>query len=329
MRSQPITPPAPPPAVENTAHSPLFGVGLKVVSALAFTLMSAGVRWLSSRYPVGELIFVRSFFAMIPVIAWLMWRGLTLASARPVALLGHVRRGMIGSTGMACGFISLSLLPLADAVAIGYATPLLVVILAVVVLKEKVRAYRWSAVFIGLIGVLVMLSPHLSGTVPVSGVAAGSAIGAMIALAGAACSAGATIEVRQLTRTETTASIVTVFMMMTSLLSLCTLFFGWVTPNLLDAAVMIALGILGGIGQITLTESYRYADASLVAPFEYTTMIWAVALGFFILGEWPQNVVFIGAGIVIVSGLFVLWRERELGLLRPESQRASAPQRTV
>ncbi len=314
---------------EQIPHSPLFGVGLKVVSALAFTLMSAAVRWLSSRYPVGELIFVRSFFALIPVAGWLMWRGLSLSSARPVALIGHIRRGCIGATGMACGFVALSLLPLADAVAIGYATPLLVVILAVVVLKEKVRAYRWSAVFFGLIGVVVMLSPHLGGSAVSGNGAAASAFGALIALAGAMCSAGATIEVRQLTRTETTASIVTVFMLLTTALSLCTVFFGWTMPGPADAFVMLSVGILGGIGQITLTESYRYADASLVAPFEYTTMIWAVALGFFILGEWPQDVVFIGAAIVIASGLFVLWRERKLGLLRHESQRASAPQRTV
>jgi drug/metabolite transporter (DMT)-like permease len=327
MSAEPAT--SPTFSADQTSRSPLFGVGLKVVSALAFTLMSAGVRWLAPRYPVGELIFVRSFFALIPVVAWLAWRGLTLASARPVSVLGHLRRSLIGSTGMACGFVALSLLPLADAVAIGYATPLLVVILAVVVLKEKVRAYRWSAVFIGLIGVVVMLSPHLGGSTPVSGVAAGSALGAVIALCGAMCSAGATIEVRQLTRTETTASIVSVFMIATSVMSLCTALLGWTMPETGDAAAMIAIGVLGGIGQITLTESYRYADASLVAPFEYTTMIWAVALGFLILGEWPQDVVFIGAAIVIASGLFVLWRERKLGLLQSESQRAAAPQRTV
>jgi drug/metabolite transporter (DMT)-like permease len=176
---------------------------------------------------------------------------------------------------------------------------------------------------------MVMLSPHLGSGALAQGLAAGSALGALVALCGAACSAAATIEVRQLTRTETTASIVTIFMLMTCMLSLFTVFFGWTMPTPADAAIMIAIGVLGGIGQITLTESYRYADASLVAPFEYTTMIWAVALGFFILGELPQPAVIIGAIVVIASGLFVLWREHRLGLLRSDSQRAAAPQRTV
>ncbi len=125
--------------------------------------MSAGVKALSVRYPTGEIVFVRSFFALIPLLIWLAWQGPIVAALKTKNLRGHLKRGVIGSTGMFCGFASLSFLPLSDAVAIGYAAPLAVVVLAAVILKERVRIYRWSAVTIGFAGVLIMLAPYLSG----------------------------------------------------------------------------------------------------------------------------------------------------------------------
>src|SRR6478752_977328 len=125
--------------------------------------MSAGIKAIAARYPTGELVFVRSFFALIPLLLWLGWRGEIPAALKTKNLRGHFKRGVIGSTGMFCGFVALSFLPLPDAVALGYAAPLAVVVLAALVLKERVRIYRWSAVTIGFIGVLIMLSPHLGG----------------------------------------------------------------------------------------------------------------------------------------------------------------------
>jgi drug/metabolite transporter (DMT)-like permease len=315
--------------------SPLLGISLKLLSALAFTMMSACARWLSSRYPVGEIIFCRAFFAMIPLLIWLAFQGDLPNAIRTKVPLKHLKRGVIGSCGMFLGFTALSLLPLSDAVAFSYATPLIVVVLAAIFLKEKVRAYRWSAVVLGLAGVLVMLSPHLgAGTtstahVQVPAFLGSLSLGVVVALAAAMFSAFATVEVRTLTRTESTGAIVFYFMSMTSVLGLLTIFLGWNWPTSLDAVILITMGILGGLGQILLTQSYRYADASLVAPFEYTTMIWAVALGWFLFGEWPATAVFIGAGLVILSGIFVIWREHKLGLLRPEVQSAGPSQRNT
>jgi drug/metabolite transporter (DMT)-like permease len=314
--------------------SPLLGILLKILSALAFTMMSAGARAVSSRYPVGEIIFCRSFFAMIPLLIWLAMRGDLPNAIRTAHPLGHLKRGVIGSCGMFSGFWALALLPLPDAVAFSYATPLIVVVLAAALLKEKVRAYRWSAVALGFAGVLVMLSPHLAGPPALAAgqpapVVAGLSLGVIVALAAAGFSALATIEVRVLTRTESTGAIVFYFMALTSILGLMTIFFGWAWPSLADAAILVAIGILGGLGQILLTQSYRYGDASLIAPFEYTTMIWAVALGWFLFGEWPADAVFIGAALVILSGIFVIWREHRLGLLRPEAQSAGPPQRNT
>lgn len=303
--------------------NPLFGILLKILSALAFTLMAAVVKALSARYPVGQLIFCRSFFALIPLLVWLATQGPLVTSIRTTRFFGHLRRGMVGSAGMLFGFIALRSLPLPDAIAIGYAAPLLAVVLAAVLLKETVRIYRWSAVVIGFIGVLIMLSPLLNVASFAAITAGGNATGAAFALAGAFCSALAMTEVRRLSRIETTGAIVFYFTMLTTLAGLLTVFLGWTWPaGLADAGLMVMMGILGGIGQILLTNSYRHGDASLVAPFEYTSMIWAVALGWVLFDEVPQPVVITGACVVIAAGLFVIWREHRLGTLRRENREA-------
>lgn len=286
--------------------------------------MAAGVKALASRYPTGEIVFVRSFFALIPLLIWLAWQGGVVASLKTKNLRGHLKRGVIGSTGMFCGFAALQFLPLSDSVAIGYAAPLAVVVLAAIVLKERVRIYRWSAVSVGFVGVLIMLSPHLGGM----GLAPGPALGAAVGLLGAFCSAFASIEVRQLTRTEGTGAIVFYFMLMTSALGLSTIMLGWTMPGWQDAALMLAIGILGGLGQIFLVQAYRYGDASLIAPFEYSTMLWAVAIGWFVFGDWPAVAVLGGAAIVITSGIYVILREQQLGLLKRE-QRQADPNRAA
>jgi drug/metabolite transporter (DMT)-like permease len=306
--------------------SPLLGISLKLLSALAFTLMSASIKAISTRYPTGELVFVRSFFAMIPLLLWLGWQGGVGAALRTRNLRGHLKRGMFGSTGMFCGFASLAFLPLSDAVAIGYAAPLLVVVLAALVLKERVRVYRWTAVGVGFVGVIIMLSPHLG--VASHGAGNGPLIGVAFGLAGALCSSFASVEVRQLTRTEGTGAIVFYFMLLTSALGLSTIVFGWNMPGWQDAGMMVVIGILGGLGQILLVQAYRYGDASLIAPFEYSTMLWAVAIGWFVFGEWPVSAVLIGASIVIASGIYVILREQQLGLLKREQREVGSSRGT-
>jgi drug/metabolite transporter (DMT)-like permease len=291
---------------------PILGIALKVLSALAFTLMSAATKIVSGRYPVGEVVFFRSFFAVMPVLIWLAWYGDLLNAVRTQNLKWHFLRGITGSVGMFCVFTGLIYLPLHDAVAIGYATPLMVVVLAALILGERVRIYRWSAVAVGFVGVLIMLLPHLGS----GSLTAGSAFGAMFALLGALLSAFASIQVRRLTATETTGAIVLYFSLLAALLGLTTILLGWRMPDAADLALLVSVGILGGIGQILMTQSYRYADASLIAPFEYTTMIWALLIGWFLFGDFPTAAVLVGAAIVAASGIFVLWRESRLGLER-------------
>jgi drug/metabolite transporter (DMT)-like permease len=303
---------------------PVLGIALKVLSALAFTVMSAGIKHVSADYPTGEIVFFRSAFAIVPLLLWLGWRGDLISSVRTSNFRGHLLRGIVSSCGMFSGFLALSYLPLSDAVAIGYASPLIVVALAALILHEKVRAYRWTAVIVGLAGVLIMLMPHLAGGAIAGGLSSGPAVGALFALFGACCSAAATIQVRRLLDTEKTGAIVLYFSLLTSVLGLITLVLGWRLPSAADGALLVGIGILGGIGQILLTQSYRYADASLVAPFEYTTMVWAFLIGWFVFGQAPVQTVVIGAVIVALSGIFVLWRERQLGLVRAKEIEASS-----
>lgn len=286
--------------------------------------MSGAIKSISARYPIGEIVFARSFFAMIPLLIWLAWRAELPAALKTSNLRGHLKRGIMGSTGMFCGFAALHFLPLSEAVAIGYAAPLVVVVLAALILKERVRIYRWSAVAVGFLGVLIMLSPHLGATAHPLGSAA--TIGAALGLGGAFFSAFASIEVRQLTETERTGAIVFYFMMLTSLLGLSTSLLGWTAPGWADGLLMILIGILGGLGQIFLVQAYRYGDASLIAPFEYSTMLWAVAIGWFWFGEWPAQTILLGAVIVIGSGIYVILREHQLGLAR-RAQREAGPSR--
>ncbi len=303
--------------------NPFFGIALKVASTLVFAFMAAGVKLLTARYPIGQVVFCRSFFAMIPLVVWLWWIGQWPGALRTSIPLQHIRRGLVGSCGMFMGFAGLSYLPLAEQTALGYTAPLLVVALAALFIGETVRIYRWSAVAIGFCGVLVMLVPQMSA---LSGgvLRDGATIGAALTLASALTNAIATIEVRKLVQAEEkTGTIVFWLMSMTTIFGLATIVFGWGAPDLKDAAIMVGIGVLGGMGQILVTESYQHAETSLIAPFDYTSMIWAVLIGWFIFGDWPTLYIFAGATIVIAAGIFVIWREHRLGLERKRARQAA------
>ena len=301
---------------------PFTGITLKVISTLAFTAMATLIKLVSDRYPVGELTFFRSFFALIPVGFWVGWRQFPRIF-RTTRFPGHVIRSIAGAAAMFLGFSALSLLPIADATAIGYASPLMTVVFAVVLLGERVHIYRWSAVAIGLCGVLVILSDYVGPEA--SQTTHGSFIGAVFSVAGAITGALAATQTRSLTRVEPAATIVVYFSSLTALFSLATAPFGWVLPGRLDALYLVIAGICGGIGQVLLTQSYRFGDASLIAPFEYTSMLWALIVSLAIFGTWPSSTVLAGAAIVIAAGLFVIYREHRLGIERTRSKRAQTP----
>jgi drug/metabolite transporter (DMT)-like permease len=293
------------------------GIVLKLISAIFFAVMSALVRYLGASYPIGEVVFFRSAFAIVPVVIVYAWRGELAATVRTERPLGQAGRGAISIVGMFCNFGALARLPLVEANAISFTSPLISVALAALVLKERVRIYRWSAVTIGFLGVLVVLSPHLSGDeLTIVLASATSLAGVAYALAGSVCNAGTMIQTRRLTQSETTSSIVFYFSLICALAGLATWPFGWIKPTGAEFAALVGTGLLGGTAHIFLTESYRHASASVVAPFDYTSMIWALVLGYAMFGEIPTTMIVLGSAIIAGAGLFVIWREHQLALAR-------------
>jgi drug/metabolite transporter (DMT)-like permease len=287
---------------------------LKLISAFLLASMSAMVRFLGEKYPVGQIVFFRSAFAIIPVVLIYAWRNELAAAVGTSRPFGHLGRGVISIGGMFLNFAALARLPIVDATAISFAAPLITVAMAAIFLKERVRIYRWSAVVVGFIGILVMLAPYLD--VKQHAVAAASTLGLAFAITAAFCNAGSVIQTRRLTETETTSSIVFYFSLICALAGLATWPLGWLSPSWPELAALVTIGLFGGVAHILLTESYRLAPASLVAPFDYTAMLWAFVLGYVFFHEVPTVHVFIGAAIIAAAGLFVIWRERALGLQR-------------
>ena len=299
---------------------PIRGILFKVMSVCMFMAMASLIKAASADVPPGQAVFFRSFFALPVIFGWLAIRHELRHGWKTKNPMGHFWRGLVGTSAMGLGFMGLGLLPLPEVTAIGYAAPLLVVVFAAMFLNENVRAFRLSAVALGMVGVLVVLSPRLSVGAAMN---SSETLGAIVVLMGAVMAALAQVFVRKLVTTETTAAIVFWFTITSSVIGLFTLPWGWVMPTWQIAAMLVMAGLLGGTGQIFLTSSYRYADASLVAPFDYSSMILALCIGYFIFDEVPTGTMLIGAGIVILAGVLIIWRERKLGLQRAQQRKAT------
>lgn len=290
----------------------IHGIAFKIAATCVFAIMSMMVKLVAARLPTGEIVCARSYFAILPVLLYIASRGQVrsaLATTRPFA---HISRVFVGTSAMALGFAGLSFIALPDATAIGYAMPIFGVIFAATILHERVRIYRWTAVSIGMVGVLIILWPHLGEAFSLS--PGGGALGAMLCLVAAVFSALAMVTVRALTATEPPPTIAFYFSLGGGTLGLMTAPFGWVMPTPGEAGLLLAIGLSGGVGQLLLTTSFKYADASLIAPFEYTSIAWAVLFGWMVFSDVPSLQTIIGGGVVILSGLFVIFRERQLGL---------------
>ena len=301
---------------------PFRGIAFKIASVCIFVAMASLIKATSEHVPPGQAVFFRSFFAIPVIIVWLAVRkelGSGLKTDNP---MGHLWRGLIGTAAMGLGLAGLGLLPLQEVTAIGYAAPLLVVVFAAMFLNENVRLFRLSSVALGMIGVMIVLSPRLSVGADLS---TRETLGAVVVLGSAIFAALAQVFVRKLVQTEGTAAIVFWFSVTATCLSLLTIFWGWVWPSPREAAFLVLAGVLGGIGQILLTTSYRHADASLIAPFEYTSMLLAIGVGFFVFDEVPTTTMMIGAAIIIAAGVAIILRERYLGLERARQRKAMPP----
>ncbi|MGR3783628.1 MAG: DMT family transporter [Albimonas sp.] len=342
-----MTAPASPPPASRTASrtasgpaeppNPFTGILLKVVSVAVLMGLTSSVKALDGAIPTVEVLFFRSFFALPPIVIWLALRRDLPGGLRTPNPMGHVWRSLAGAAAMSCMFLALTMLPLTEVVAITYAAPLFITVFAAMFLGERVRLYRLAAVALGFLGVLLVMAPRLvgdeGGGLSTAGVEPGDedigwgspAVGAMIALVAAVLMGLAQTFVRGLSKTETTAAIVFWFTAACTVMTGLALPFFWQTPDATQWLLLLTAGTAGGVGQILLTSSYRYAEAAVIAPFEYVSMILAVAIGWFVFGEAPTLVVLGGAALVTLSGILIIWRERRLGIERRASKSVRQP----
>jgi len=279
---------------------PALGIALRVAAMAVFAGMSALVKWCGEAgVPTFQMIFFRNAVAFVPLGLYI-WRTTGFGVLRTRRPGGHLTRSAIGLFGMVCGFSALQALPLTTATALSFAAPLFMTALAAVVLKEPVGAHRWAAVAVGFVGVVIMVRPdpgHMN------------LIGATLALGGAVGTAGAMTTIREIGRTEPGPTIVFYFTLAGALMGLASLPFGWVAPSPTVLAVLVLMGLLGGVGQLLLTEALRVAPVGLVAPFDYTQLVWASLIAFLAWGELPRPWTLTGALIVAASGVYILHRE--------------------
>lgn len=308
--------------VDDFSARPALGVGLKITAILLFTCMSAIIKSLADEVPAGKSVFFRSFFAIPVILIWLAQRGKLKSGLKTKNPMGHVWRGLFGTTAMGLTFTGLGLLPLPEVTAIGFATPIFTVILAAVLLGEQIRLIRVTAVAVGLVGVMIILWPRFSniGTMEQT-----ATIGALLILMATMVRSLVQIHIRQLVQNEDTAAIVFYFSVTASVLALFTLPFGWVMPDLQTFGLLVLAGLIGGVAQILITSAYRFGSASMLAPYDYTSMLFAILLGYVFFAELPTMMMLAGAALVISAGALVIWRERQLGMERGKARSVTDP----
>lgn len=297
------------PAEQAESDRPFLAISFKIIAMFLFSLMFAGVKWVGSTIPVGEIVFFRAFLGMLMIaLAAFLTGGPSVLATNRVGT--HATRSLLGVCAMFCNFLAVTYLPLADATAIAFAAPMFTVILAALMLGERVHFFRWSAVLLGFAGVLVIISvegPDESGR---------TLTGAALALCGAGLSATAMIVLRRMSAHEHSEAIAFYFMLTSAIAGLATIFWGWKMPAGTEIVALVSMGVFGGVGQLFLSFSYRYGEASVLAPFDYTMMIWAAIFGYVLFGDVPAAQVLSGASLVVAAGLLILWRERVLGRRR-------------
>jgi len=275
-----------------------LGILYVLASTFLFNILNATAKWLADDYSIVEITFFRNIFAFFPCLL-LVFAGPGIASLRTGRLGLHFLRGLGGLASMLLAFTSYSLLPIADAVAISFASPIFLTALSVPLLGEKVGIHRWSAVVIGFLGILVMAKP--------SGI--GQNLGFFTALGGTVVGALVLVSVRRLGRTEAPLTIIFYQATVGTAGSVLLLPFGWKTPTLGGFALFTLMGLVGVAGHFCQTQGFRHAAVAVVGPFNYAGLIWATLFGYLIWHQLPGPGTVLGGLVVIASGIYILYRE--------------------
>jgi drug/metabolite transporter (DMT)-like permease len=277
------------------------GIIMMILATIFFAGASAASKWLVAEYPVGEVLFLRSFASFISGAAMILpVTGLSVyATRRP---RDHLFRGLSQTISQLALLLAFSLMPLAGAVAINFSAPLFAALVSIVWLKEPAGFVRGAALIVGFVGVVIVTNPGANTLT----------LGALFALTNAVLYGTVTVAVRGMTRTESPNTLMMWMLTVLAFFHSFLLLFGWRTPSLLDAALLFGTGFVNAVGQWFWTKSLQLVPAPAVTPFYYLMLVWALAFGFLLWGEVPTLSLLIGSGIVVATGLFLFLREARL-----------------
>ena len=280
--------------------APLRGIACMVVSTVCFAVMHVAIRYVSRELEPAQIAFFRNLFGVF-VFVPVMWQsGLGFLRTSKLAL--HGLRAVLNVAAMIAFFTALSLAPVAQVTALGFTAPLFAAVLSVIILGERFRLRRWSAIFVGFIGALIILRP---GMVPLD-------TGSLLVIFAAAMWGFTLIVIKVLGRTESSLTITGYMVLLLSILSFVPALFVWKSPTPEAWAWLVFIGITGTLGQILVAQSLKETETSVVMPFDFLKLVWAAILGYLFFAEIPDQFVWIGAAIVFVAGFYIAWRERRV-----------------
>jgi drug/metabolite transporter (DMT)-like permease len=299
---------APTPRADNI----LLGIAFMIAATVLFGGTAALAKWLAAIYPVGEVMFFRSFCSLIVCSAFVLpVNGFSVfATARP---RDHLARGISQSISQTFTVLAVSMMPLAGAIAINFSAPLWSALLSVLWLRERAGLARWMALLTGFVGVLVVTHPGADSL----------QLGALFALGNAILYGTVTVAVRGMTATESTATLLMWQMVTMAVLHSLLLLFGFRLPTYMDAAMLVLGGVANAAGQFFWTKALLLAPATSVSPFYYLMLVWALVVGYVVWGDVPTAALLVGSGIVVGCGLFLIWHEAR-SRRRPQSTATAA-----
>jgi drug/metabolite transporter (DMT)-like permease len=283
------------------------GIAFMIAATLLFSVSSAFAKWQVALYPVGEVMFIRSFSSLVVCAIFILpFTGLSVfATRRP---RDHVLRGLSQSISQTFSVIAFSLMPLAGAVAINFSAPLWAALVSVVWLKERAGPIRWLVLFAGFLGVLIVTNPGADSL----------QVGALFALGNAIMYGSVTVAVRGMAATESANTLLMWQMVTVAFFHTLLLLFGFRLPAPIDAAMLVCSGVANAVGQFFWTRALHLAPATAVSPFFYLMLVWALVIGYVVWGDVPTPGLLFGSAIVVSSGLLLLWHET----VQRRSQRA-------
>ncbi|GEK73133.1 MULTISPECIES: DMT family transporter [Halomonas] len=291
--------------MDNATDRPLAGIVLRLMSGILFTGMMVCVKAVSDAVPLGQTVFFRSAFALLPIVIFMTWRRefpRALVTRKP---LGHLVRSGLGAAAMFASFAAVARLPVAEATLLAQLSPVAMAVGGVLLLGERFTLHRAAAFALVLAGVAALVVPDL-------GESRGQVMGYGLGVLAALLTAGALVTVRRISRTETAASIAFYFVLVTALAGLATLPLGWVAVSGQTLALLVLAGLFGGAAHICMTLALRYAEVSRLAPFEYVALVWPVLADLAIFGLAPSSGFLVALPLVLGGAALAALEGRRL-----------------